>query len=167
MAKSGYVFRPMNEEEARAVVAWRYEAPYDFYDRANDPEGLEELLGPPERRRGYYAALSGEDGELVGFVCFGPGGQVPGFDYADDGSVDIGLGLRPDLTGRGLGLEFLLSGLEFARRRFSPDGFRLSVATFNERAIRVYERAGFRRVEVFTHSTNGGDHPFLLMTREA
>jgi RimJ/RimL family protein N-acetyltransferase len=41
------------------------------------------------------------------------------------------------------------------------------VATFNERAILVYERAGFRRTEVVTHSTNGDEHPFLLMTREA
>ncbi len=162
---SGYAFRPMSDEEARAAVSWRYEAPYDFYDMANDPEGLEELLGPPERREGYYAVLSG--GELVGFFCFGPGGQVPSFDYADDGSLDIGLGLRPDLTGRGLGLEFLLAGLEFGRRHFAPAGFRLSVATFNERAIQVYERAGFRRVTVFTNHTNGGDYPFLLMTREA
>jgi hypothetical protein len=54
----------------------------------------------------------------------------------------------------------MLAGLEFARRHFSPTGFRLSVATFNE-------RAGFRRGEVFTHHTNGGDHPFLSMTREA
>jgi ribosomal-protein-alanine N-acetyltransferase len=160
-----YVFRPMNDEEARAVVSWRYEAPYDFYDMANDPEGLEELLGPPDRRRGYYAVLSG--GELVGFFCFGPGGQLPSFDYADDGFLDIGLGLRPDLTGRGLGLELVLAGLEFGRRHFAPAGFRLAVATFNERAIQVYESAGFRRVTVFTHHTNGGDHPFLLMTREA
>jgi ribosomal-protein-alanine N-acetyltransferase len=165
MTESDYVFRPMNDEEARAVVAWRYEAPYDFYDMANDPEGQEYLLGPPERRSGYYAVLSG--GELVGFFCFGPGGQLPDFDYPDDGSVDIGLGLRPDLTGRGLGLEFLLAGLEFGRRRFAPAGFRLFVATFNERAIRIYERAGFRRVEVHIHHTNGSDYPFLLMTREA
>ena len=92
---------------------------------------------------------------------------MPGFDYADDGSLDIGLGLRPDLTGKGLGLEFLLAGLEFGRRRFAPAGFRLAVATFNGRAIQVYERAGFRPTTVFTHHTNGGDHPFLLMTREA
>jgi ribosomal-protein-alanine N-acetyltransferase len=135
----------MNDEEARAVVAWRYEAPYDFYDMANDPEGLEDLLGPPERRRGYYAVLSG--GDLAGFFCFGTGGQLPGFDYPDDGSVDVGLGLRPDLTSRGLGLEYLLAGLEFGRRRFAP--------------------AGFRRGEVFRHHTDGGDYPFLLMTREA
>jgi len=121
--------------------------PYDFYDMVNDLEGLEELVDPPARRRGYCAALSAEDGELllVGFVCFGPGEQVPGFDYADDGSADVGLGLRPDLTGRGL--ESLLPGLEFARRRFDP--------------------ASFRRVEVFTRYANGGEHPFLLMTRDA
>jgi ribosomal protein S18 acetylase RimI-like enzyme len=41
------------------------------------------------------------------------------------------------------------------------------VAAFNERAILVYERAGFRRTEFFTHSTNDGGHSFLLMTREA
>ncbi len=43
---SSYVFRPMNEEEARAVDScWRYEAPYDFYDMANDPEGTHHTNG--------------------------------------------------------------------------------------------------------------------------
>jgi ribosomal-protein-alanine N-acetyltransferase len=162
---SNYVFRPMSDEEARVVVTWRYEPPYDFYDMAKDSEGLEELLGPPQRRSGYYDVRSG--GELVGYFCFGSGGQLPSFEYPDDGYLDIGLGLRPDLTGRGLGLEFLLAGLEFGRRHFAPAGFRLAVATFNERAIRVYERAGFRGVEAFTHHTNYADYPFLLMTREA
>ena len=165
MTSPGYVFEPMSDGQARAVAAWRYEAPYDFYDMANDPEGLEELLGPPERREGYYAVLSGD--ELVGFFCYGPGGQLPGYDYPDDGSVDVGLGLRPDLTGKGLGFEFVRAGLEFGRHRFSPAGFRLFVATFNERAIQIYERAGFRRVEVFMHHKDGADYPFLLMTREA
>jgi ribosomal-protein-alanine N-acetyltransferase len=160
-----YVFEPMNGEQARAVVSWRYEAPYDFYDMAKDPEGVEDLLGPPERRRGYYAVLS--DGELVGFFSYGPGGQLPGYDYRDDGSIDIGLGLRPDLTGKGLGLEFVRAGLEFGRQHFDPAGFRLFVATFNERAIRLYERVGFRRREFFVHHTNDADYPFLLMTREA
>jgi ribosomal-protein-alanine N-acetyltransferase len=160
-----YLFVPMDEEQARAVVLWRYEAPYDFYDVANDPEGLKEILGPPERRYGYYAAVS--NGELVGFFSYGAGGRLPGFDYPDDGYVDIGLGLRPDLTGKGLGLGYVLAGLEFGRRRIDPAGFRLFVATFNERAISVYERAGFRRGQIHMHHTNGADYPFLLMTREA
>lgn len=62
------------------------------------------------------------------------------------------------------GDRFLLASLEFARRRFSPDSFTLSVATFNERAILLYERAGFSRNK---HNTNGGEYLFLSMAREA
>ena len=154
---TAYVFRPMSDQEAREISGWSYDPPYDFYDATSDPDDLAELLDPERRREGsYYAAFDGR-GSLVGFFQFERKGRI----------VDIGLGLRPDLTGRKLGLGFMLAGLEFARRHFSPTGFRLMVATFNERAILVYERAGFRRTEVFTHHTNGGDHPFLLMTREA
>lgn len=161
-----YVFHPMTDREAREIAAWHYEPPYDFYDMAQDPEDLEELLDP-EKRRDYFAAFSSDGAELVGFVCFGAEARVPTGPYDGDGDLDVGLGLRPDLTGRGSGLPFLLAGLEFARDRLSPAGFRLSVATFNERAISVYERAGFRRGEIFAHETNGGEHEFLLMRREA
>jgi ribosomal-protein-alanine N-acetyltransferase len=153
---SSYVFRPMDEKDAREVAAWRYEVPYDFYNTADDQDDLSELLDP-QRREGTYFSAFDKRGALVGFFQFEKKGH----------SVEVGLGLRPDLTGKRLGLGFLRAGLEFARRRFSPEGFRLTVATFNERAIRVYERAGFRRVKVFIHHTNGVEHPFLLMTREA
>ena len=154
---TAYVFRPMNDEEAREISGWSYDPPYDFYDATSDPGDLAELLDRKRRQEGAYYAAFDERGALVGFFQFEKKGRI----------VEVGLGLRPDLTGRKLGLGFMLAGLEFARRQFSPTGFQLSVATFNERAILVYERAGFRRGEVFMHHTNGGDHPFLLMTREA
>jgi [ribosomal protein S18]-alanine N-acetyltransferase len=75
--------------------------------------------------------------------------------------------MRPDLTGQGLGIGYLLAGLQFARETFSPERFTLSVATFNERAIVVYERAGFRRNTVYRHNTNGGEYLFLSMARKA
>ena len=106
------------------MASWRYESPYDFYDGDVDP-----VLNP-ER---FYEAL-GEDGSLVGFYYFEEKGDA----------LEIGLGLRPDLTGRGHGLEFFVEGLEFGRRRFRPSRLILNVAAFNERAIKVYERAGFR-----------------------
>ncbi len=146
----------MSQAEAHAIAAWRYDPPYDFYDATGDPDDLAELLDPRRRGGTYFSALD-EGGALVGFFQF----------ERKDCSVEVGLGLRPDLTGKGLGLGYMLAGLEFARRRFDPEGFRLSVAAFNERAIRVYERAGFRRETTFTHHTGGRDYPFLLMTREA
>ena len=156
MSARGYVFKEMDDEEARGISGWRYDPPYDFYDATSDEDDLAELLDPVKRAGSYYAVHDGR-GELVGFFQFEKKGEA----------VDVGLGLRPDLTGAGLGLGFILAGLEFARQRFDPGAFSLSVATFNERAIRVYERAGFRRREVYLHHTNGGEYPFLAMTREA
>jgi ribosomal-protein-alanine N-acetyltransferase len=72
--------------------------------------------------------------------------------------------MRPDLTGRGLGREFLTAGLDFARRRFAPTTFRLAVAAFNQRAIRLYEKVGFQAVATFVSPTRNGEASFLLMT---
>ena len=86
----------------------------------------------------------------------------------DERTVEIGLGLRPDLTGHGLGrIAFLAAGLDFARGQFAPEQFVLAAATFNQRAIKVYERAGFTPVRVYMHSTNGGDWEFVEMQRSA
>ena len=44
---------------------------------------------------------------------------------------------------------------------------RVSAHGQGARAIGVYERVGFRRGEVYTHETNGGEYEFLSMWREA
>jgi [ribosomal protein S18]-alanine N-acetyltransferase len=150
-----YLFRPMDDADAREVAGWRYDPPYDFYDSTADPDDLAELFDPERRKDVYFSVLDEE--RLVGFFQF----------ESADGVVDVGLGLRPGLTGRGLGAGFLEAGLEFAGTRFAPERFTLSVATFNGRAVRVYERAGFRRGEVYLHETNGGEYEFLRMEREA
>ena len=153
---SGYRFKLMEDSEAVEISGWHYEPPYDFYDATSDVDDLQELLDAKRRKGAYFSAFD-ERGVLVGF-----------FQFESDGTtVDVGLGMRPDLTGHGLGNGYLLAGLEFARKRFSPEGFTLSVATFNERAILVYERAGFRRGSEYIHHTNGGEYLFLSMAREA
>ena len=146
----------MSQREALVVAAWKYEPPYSFYDWTADADDLAELLGKQTREGKYFSAVGAAE-ELVGWFAFSHKGDC----------VDVGLGLRPDLTGRGLGLAYLQAGLAFATKRFTPRRFRLFVATFNERAIRVYERAGFAPLRTFDHATNGGIHPFLEMTHLA
>ena len=121
--------QPASEGTLAALTTWRYEPPYDFYDGDVEP-----VLNP-ER---FFEAL-GPDGSLVGFYYFEEKGEA----------LEIGLGLAPELVGRGLGLEFFRAGVEFGRRRFDPAMVILAVAAFNLRAIKVYERAGF--VEVGRH----------------
>jgi RimJ/RimL family protein N-acetyltransferase len=137
----------MVEEGFIAMASWRYPPPFDFYDGDIDP-----VLNP-ER---YFAGRD-EEGELVGFYYLEP--KPPDLDY--------GLGLRPDLTGRGLGLEFFLAGLAFAHERYEPRRVVLHVAEFNERARRVYERAGFVVVSRHVRSLERfGEVPFLTMAED-
>jgi ribosomal-protein-alanine N-acetyltransferase len=149
-------FAPMSQDDAEGIADWRYEPPYDFYDARADKTQLAHLLDPARRENRAFSARD-ETGELVGF-----------FTYKRDGdAVVVGLGLRPDLTGQGFGTSFVEQGLEFARGRFAPKRFRLDVAEFNERATRVYERAGFVRTRSVVEDTNGGSYPFLEMERPA
>jgi ribosomal-protein-alanine N-acetyltransferase len=113
--------------------AWHYEPPYDFYDS----DGL------PVRNPEFFFAARDEDGALIGFYFLEP----------REGALFYGFGMRPDLTGRGLGEQFVVAGLEFARLRYSVRRVVLDVAAFNERAIRLYRRIGFdetgRHVKTF------------------
>jgi [ribosomal protein S18]-alanine N-acetyltransferase len=83
--------------------------------------------------------------------------------------IEVGIGLRPDLVGRGLGRAFMRAQLEFARATWSPRLFRLHVASWNARAIRLYESLGFREVgERHTRTFERfGAHEFLTMEAAA
>ena len=143
---------PLSQSDAETIASWHYEGEYAFYDAEADAEDLAELLDPALRGDSMFAVRDGV-GELVGF-----------FAYQDsDGVVDFGLGLHPDLTGKGLGERFVCAGLDFAQSRFSPKTIQLRVAAFNQRAIKVYERVGFREVERYMNRTNGGEFEFILM----
>lgn len=136
--------KPASAEAHELMASWRYPSPYDFYDGDVEP------VLSPER----FFEVRDEAGELIGFYYFEP--NPPDLDY--------GLGLRPDLTGQGLGLEFFRAGLAFARERYRPRRVYLHVAEFNERARRVYERAGFSVVSSHVRTFDRfGDVPFLTM----
>ena len=100
-----WIFVSMTAAHAKAITTWRYEPPYDFYNPRDDIAGF---LRPDYH---YYAAQD-DDGGLVGYCCFGPDARVPGGAYPEDGSLDVGVGLRPDLTGGGRGLGFFNAVLD-------------------------------------------------------
>lgn len=153
--------RPLGSSDVEKLLSWTYPPPYDLYNGVADDAARSEALDPDCPYFGVF-----ELAELLGFFCFGPPARVgappPAGVYAP-GPLDIGLGLRPEFTGRGFGLPFLRAGLAFGRARFNPAGFRLTVAAFNRRAITVYERAGFRAVTTLTAPTPHGLREFLVM----
>ncbi len=154
----------ITRDDAQAISRWRYAGRYSAYD--GDRASVDSLLEPRFR----YHSVYDERGELVGYFCFGEDARVRAGRrlgiYEREPALDVGLGMRPDLTGQGLGEEFVRAGLRFAKETYSPSAFRLTVATFNRRAIRVYERAGFEAVETFGAPTRDGGREWLLMRRE-
>ena len=112
----------------------------------------------PAHAAHYRAVLDDGDERLDAFWYFDWQGDV----------VDVGIGLRPELTGRGLGESFLRAQLDYATSQWAPATFRLFVAAWNERAIRLYERLGFSEVGRETrHFELVGEHEFIQMERTA
>lgn len=153
----------MTLQSAHEIVRWKYESPYDLYNLSADQETIQELMD------GTYFAVFDEKDELAGFFCYGKNAQVPGGRtaglYRNDTFLDIGLGLHPDLTGHGHGLSFLQRGLAFGKEIYGLEDFRLSVADFNKRAIKLYEKAGFKRTATFINRTETSQVTFLLMEK--
>ncbi len=160
-----FTLRPITRADAEAISRWRYGEPYSMYD--GDPASVPSLLEP----RFLYHAVYDERGELAGYFCFGEDARVRAGRrigvYEREPALDVGLGMSPELVGRGLGAEFVLAGLRFAKEKYSPPAFRLTVAAFNRRAARVYEKVGFEVVDSFGAHTPDGGREWLLMRREA
>ena len=88
------------------------------------------------------------DRDLAGFITFGSDAQVPGGDYTRP-ATDIGLGIRPDLTGRGRGGRFVAAVVDFARMTFGAAPLRVTIATGNVRARKVWSGSGFTETQRF------------------
>ncbi|MFT8321303.1 MAG: GNAT family N-acetyltransferase [Bacillus sp. (in: firmicutes)] len=137
--------KKMDRKCAEHVLNWKYEYPYDFYNDEDKKESIAELLGNP-----YFVVLN-TTREIIGFFCIGYAAQVPNgylFGAYEDGYIDIGFGLKPELTGRGNGFFYLSFILQYIEEKYKGMPIRLTVAKFNRRAIHLYEKVGFvKRIE--------------------
>jgi RimJ/RimL family protein N-acetyltransferase len=155
---------------AADIVTWRYPPPYDCYDVSDvapeffaDPaNAFFAVVSAASAASAASSASAEADGRLLGFRSFGADGRVPGGTY-DESALDTGGGLRPSLTGKGLGRPAIAAGLAFGRQRFAPTAFRVTVASFNARALKVVGSLGFVRESEFHASTDG--KPYRILVR--
>lgn len=165
-----YKVELMDEESAKQIVNWKYAPPYAFYNMSDSDDKEEESWEIEELMDGSYFTVKSLDNELIGFYCYGQNAQVPDGTrqglYIDEDCLDIGLGLRPDLTGEGNGYNFVNKGLEFGQLKYAPTKFRLSVASFNQRAISLYSKIGFIHKVNFINRYGTDETPFVIMEKK-
>ena len=135
------LFTLMTKESALEISQWTYSGIYSCYSFDGDSEILAELMNGE-----YYVAWD-KDNKILGYICIGKSAQIPTLEkgiYKGEMVLDIGLGLTPALCGNGYGSKFLADGIAFAKQKFNTSSYRLTVASFNQRAIKAYERVGFK-----------------------
>jgi ribosomal-protein-alanine N-acetyltransferase len=149
-----YQFVPMTEEYADQITGtWQYESPYQVYDYSRE----DPLHDPENWEKGQFAAID-EDGVLIGeyLITF------------SKGIMWIEFGLKPEYTGRGLGEQFVKSGIDFGIKHYNYDGQKvmMNVLAFDQRGIKVFERIGFKAVGYFHKMINGKEYEMIKMCYE-
>ena len=151
------VFRPLTQIHALEIAnEWKYDGIYTFYDMTADAEDYEEFIDEHLRNQNdHYEAL--ENHTLFGFFCV----------IQENASIEIGLGMRPDVCGKGKGKQFVKQILDFLGHNYKFDTLVMHVASFNQRAIKVYRSCGFKDSGITKRRSNGGVYEFLTLVKKA
>lgn len=155
-----YRLKPLEERHAWDILSWRYPSPYDFYNPPVDDHQehyVKQFMNPEFN---FHAVLDA-CGTMVGFCSFGIDGQVPGGDYSDE-ALDIGVGMRPEFTGQGKGAAFFGAVLSHALGTLGPERLRLTVAKFNQRALKLYANFGFEVNDEFVEQPYAVPYSILV-----
>lgn len=154
----------MTEPDAREMLSWQYEPPYAMYsmttiDDADMPDEVAYLLDADNH---FYAIY--DSGEMIGHCVFHAEARVSGDSYAED-ALDVGIGMRPDMTGQGRGRDITRQVLNFAREQYAPSMYRATIIAWNKRAQAVCLQNGFRQSRRFA-SDDGRQWVVLLKEAE-
>jgi len=74
------------------------------------------------------------------------------------------VGMNPKLWGEGRGYNFFNKAVDAAYDIYEKEKYRLTVAEFNQRAIKVYMKYGFRKESEFIKKKGDKRTKFLIMT---
>ena len=143
MAKGS--LEPLTKEIVAKISKWEYEAPYEAYSFIGhqDEYLLDESIWGVEQ---FCLAC---DGIILGQVAC----QYEGND------LWVGWSMAPELTGQGSGAVFVKRCVQEIRRVKGHTGrILLRVSARNKRAIKAYQKAGFRYVETIQDEIAFSDH---------
>ena len=125
---------PLTKDTVTIISGWEYEEPYDAYSFKghHDEYLLDETIWGVEQFCLMY------DGIILGQVAC----QYEGDD------LWVGWSMAPEFTGKGNGAVFVGRCVQEIRRVKGHSGrILLRVSARNKRAIKAYQKAGFRYVE--------------------
>lgn len=74
--------------------------------------------------------------------------------------------MKPSMTGQGYGSEFVKAIIEQGRDVLKYNHLELFVVDFYKRAIRTYEKEGFKKKGEFQNVIRGNNYNFIIMEKD-
>ena len=153
--------RPARPNDVPAIAALARRSWLDEFGDSVPPEAAAEEAA--SRSEAYFASALATDTILVA----DDGGAIAGFAQFDDAELHR-LYVETALQGRGIGRALLEAALEHPRLA-GAERVVLQVWEQNERAVRLYESAGFRRAGTRSFTIGSGEQVedlVLVLDRE-
>ena len=145
-------YHRLTEKEKYIITEWKYDGAYAIYNC--EPYDEQKKRGFGFANPNYASFAFCEDGELIGFTNL----------YEEEREVFFGIGVNPAYCGMGYRREMTVKTIELSHELFPGKPIYLEVRTWNQRAVKCYEKAGFRIVgEPIVQTTNIGDGTFYHM----
>lgn len=148
--RGNLAFRPLTEPDLEYMLKWLTdERVLEFYEGRDfqcDMESLREKYLERESAPGFMIELNGEP---IGYSQMYPvrGELFAEYDYPETDenvyAMDQFIGV-PELWGKGIGTQYLRMALGYLKNEKAAEVVLLDPHENNTRAVRAYEKAGFR-----------------------
>lgn len=144
-----------SEEHARKICRWRYSGEYSVYNYPDWNMVVSQNWGITikEKRKNEFMAVVNEMDSFCGYIRL----------INQNDCILIGVGLKPELCGIGLGNTLMYLLKMECKKRYNNKKIVLEVRCFNERAIKCYKKAGFNIAGTYEKSTLSGKDKFFNM----
>ena len=153
--KSMLACHPTTEEEKILITEWKYAGEYSVYNAEPYEEQKKRGFGFANPQNHFYSFY--DEKKLIGFINL----------YEEKTEVFFGIGVKPEECGKGYGSQMTETACKISRRLFPGKPLYLEVRTWNQRAVRCYEKAGFHIAgEPIRQTTSAGEGVFYHMIRE-
>lgn len=145
-------YHKTTESEKYEIADWKYDGEYAVYNLIPYEEQKKKHSGLANEKNLFYSFYDNE--ALVGFINL----------YEEETNVFFGIGVKPECCSKGYGQEMAKTAGKLSAQLFPKKGLYLEVRTWNTRAVRCYEKAGFQIIGASIIQTTGaGEGEFYRM----
>ena len=125
-------YHKTNECEKHLICGWKYDGEYAVYNNLPYEEQIKHHRGFGDPKNNYYSFCEGT--KLIAYINL----------IEKEREVFFGIGVAPEYCDQGYGTQICKFARIISKKLYPGKPVYLEVRTWNKRAVRCYEKAGFR-----------------------